>query len=532
MQGHYGLKTGWQKISNFINFEMRKSYQSNKKARRKNDDIFNLLMRSIISDQKSTPERLNATFERIQEVANFIMDDSTPALKLILEKAGSVEPRRPMDEEMAQIVVESLISQATHDQIIQMALLLNDSEISSAEAVDLHEEFKIPVSKLEKDIIPVRGRGPWLRSVDGEIYLDMDSNYSATNLGLDNQEIAQGLYNQASQLISVKEDRVHIARARFLKSFRGMLPAELNQFYWQNSGGEAVDKSLKFAKAFSKTTGVIAFKNGFHGRTHGAVAVSYNPKYRKPFGLERVEWVHFIDFNDADAVQRLFAEGKAKIVILELIQSEEAGIRPADPEFVSRIRMLCDQYSGVMICDEVQTGFGRVAEREGQWFACQGYQVVPDIITIGKSFGGGFPVTAVVTKKEIAQAMRPGYDGSTFGGSPMAMVAATIATRQMKSLNLTKNVVARSIQLNNGLRKLQKKYALLGEIRGKGLMIGFDLPSPECVKQFQKEMAKNGVMTSLSTGATVRLLPPLIISQSDVNFFLEAMDGSLKKIKK
>jgi len=464
-------------------------------------ELFNVLYRSIISDTKSHPEKLNATLERVQEVANIVLGDKAP-------------------------VFQSFLYEAEHSNQ-EMAQLLEDAEISAAEAIELHEEFKIPVSRLEKDIIPVCGNGSWLRAIDGKTYLDMDSNYGATNLGLNNHEIARGLFNQASCLISVKEDRVHVARARFLKTFRNMLPEGLNQFYWQNSGGEAVDKSLKFAKAYTQTTGVVAFKGGFHGRTHGAVAVTYNPKYRKPFGLDQVDWVYFVDFNDAEAVVKLFAEGKAKIVILELIQSEEAGIRPADPEFVLRLRQICDQSNGVMIFDEVQTGFGRVAEKEGQWFGCQVYGIEPDIITIGKSFGGGYPVTAVVSKKKISQAMQPGYDGSTFGGNPMAMVAASIATRQMMRLNLTKNVVARSAEIFDGLSKLRKKYQILGEVRGKGLMFGFDLPSAEFVVRFQREMAKNGVKTSLSTGRTVRFLPPLIISKSDVDFFLEAIDKSL-----
>ncbi len=180
-----------------------------------------------------------------------------------------------------------------------------------------------------------------------------------------------------------------------------------------------------------------------------------------------------------------------------------------------------------MICDEVQTGFGRVAEKEGQWFACQLYDVVPDIIVIGKSFGGGYPVTAVVTTKDVSRAMRPGYDGSTFGGNPMAMVAATIANRQMREMKLTVNVVARSKQLMAAIHGFREKYPIIGEIRGKGLMVGFDLPSAEQVTLFQNEMTKHGVKTSLSTGPTVRYLPPLVISESDINFLLRAMEKSL-----
>ena len=331
----------------------------------------------------------------------------------ISQEAPGLEssPRQPIDAAAAKVVARALVQGAAASLVIQMARLFDDSEISAAEAVDLHEEFKIPVSHLEKDIIPVKGKGAWLRAIDGKTYLDMDSNYSACNLGDSNPEIAQGLYNQAMKLISMKEDRVHIPRARFLKTFQGMLPPELNQFYWQNSGGEAVDKSLKLAKAFTGTTGVVAFKGGFHGRTHGAIAVTYNPEYRKPFGLDKLDWVHFVDYNDADAVKALFDQGRAKIVILELVQGEEAGVLPADPAFVKSVRQTCDEHGGVMICDEVQTGFGRTAEKEGQWFACQGHGIVPDIITIGKSFGGGYPVTAVVTKKKISRPCTPATTG-------------------------------------------------------------------------------------------------------------------------
>ncbi len=528
MLQYRALKVGKSSAGPVDKPELKPDLQRDGKGSQVEAETWTLLYRSIVPDQESRPEKLNATFERIKEVINLVAPNEGLSIREIESKAGHRlrNLRAPVDEETAKIVVEALVRCHGQEQIIQMTDLLNDSEISAAEAIELHEQFKIPVSKLEKDMIPVQGQGPWLRSIDGKEYLDMDSNYSAANLGYDNPEIARGLFNQASRLISVKEDRVHIARARFLKTFQGMLPSELCHFYWQNSGGEAVDKSLKIAKAFTKTTGVIAFKNGFHGRTHGAVAVTFNPKYRAPFGLDQVDWVHFVDLNDSEAVERLFAEGKAKIVILELIQGEEAGIRPADPEFVLGLRKICNRYNGVMICDEVQTGFGRVAEVEGQWFACQGYNVVPDIVTIGKSFGGGYPVTAVVTRKEISQAMRPGYDGSTFGGNPMAMVAATIATRQMRALNLTKNVVDRSAQLIRGIRELRERYPVIGDIRGKGLMIGFDLPSKDWVNRFQREMFGNGVKTSLSTGCAVRLLPPLIISEAETEFLLKAMNSA------
>jgi len=164
---------------------------------------------------------------------------------------------------------------------------------------------------------------------------------------------------------------------------------------------------------------------------------------------------------------------------------------------------------------------------EGQWFACQVYNITPDIIVIGKSFGGGYPVTAVVTNSKISAAMKPGYDGSTLGGNPMAMVAATIACKQMRQLNLTQNVVDRSAQLQSGLYELKEKYSIIGDIRISELSVGFDLSSVEFVEQFQMLMAQNFVKTSLDTGATIRLLPPLIISLDEIDFLLQAIDKTL-----
>ena len=490
------------------------------------------LYRSIIPDPAEQPERLNATLERIQEVARQVLKEKAPDLSAVLARVDLLGqgPRDPVNSDQGQVISRSLADVSDIFQAHRMAALLDYAELSAEEAIELHEAYKIPVSKLEKDIIPVAGEGAWITDINGKCYLDLDSNYGAANLGMNNREIARAIFNQASKLISVKEDRVHIARARFLKTFKDMLPKELSQFYWQNSGGEAVDKCLKMAKAYTGQTGVVAFHGGFHGRTHGAVAVTHNPKYRKPFGLDKVDWVHFVPFNDATAVEDLFAKRKAKIVILELVQGEEAGIRPASPLFVKALRQICNHYDGVMIGDEVQTGFGRTAEEEGQWFACQHYGVVPDILAIGKSFGGGYPVTAVVTQEAISRAMQPGYDGSTFGGNPLAMVAATVATRQMQRINLTRNVVLRSAQMKKGLQILKQNHPLLRDIRIMGLFIGLDLPSARHVAHFQKIMAELGAKSSLSTEATVRLLPPLIISEQEVEFLLDNMDKALQAL--
>ncbi len=491
------------------------------------------IKQALIYDRSVHPERTNATFERVAEVLeNVIGEQSATHISNLLDILGQPNPRNQLNSEQAHKITDYLDKAVlSRPQIQDIGRQLQLSEISTSEAIDIHKQFKIPVSHPEVDIIPVEGKGCWIRDTKGKWYLDMDSNYSATNLGMSNPEIALGLFNQANTLISMKEDRIQIARSRFLKEIHQMMPQGLDQFYWQNSGGEAVDKALKIAKAATESTQVIAFKGGFHGRTHGAVAVTWNVNYRKPFGLDETGWVHFAEFNDLKSVEALLKETGAKIILLEMVQGEEAGNRPATAEFVNGLWALAKQYDAVIIDDEVQAGFGRTAVKQGDWFACMSYDVVPDLMVIGKSFGGGYPVTAVVTKKEVGSKMKYGYDGSTFGGNPMAMTAALIATRQMREKDVTGNVVARAAQIKEGIATLKQKYPVIGAYSGRGLMFGFDLGSADNVRKVQDGLRENGVKVSLSSDSMIRFLPLTIITDGETRFFLKQLEKALQSLK-
>jgi len=490
------------------------------------------LKKAIIYNRSENPERTNATFERVVEVLENVLEENASEHVVALKDiVGRIEDRAPLNEEQAAKIIDSLYSSDIDRVHLQNIIYqLKCSEISTAEAIELHRKYKIPVSRPEEDIVPVKGDGCWIMDTKGRWFLDMDSNYSATNMGMANLEIAKGLFNQASTLISMKEDRVQIARTRFLKEIMTMLPEGLDHFYWQNSGGEAVDKALKIAKAYTGTTNVIAFRCSFHGRTHGAVAVTWNAKYRKPFGLDNLDWVHFADFNDIESVRELLDKTGAKIVILEIVQGEEAGNKPADPEFIKDLWQLVYDRGGLIIDDEVQAGFGRTAKREGDWFACMSYDVVPDIMVIGKAFGGGYPVTAVVTKSEISETMQYGYDGSTFGGNPMAMTAALIATRQMREKKVTNNVIERGKQMLAGIERLKDKYPVIKEIQGIGLMLAFSVGNAENVEKLQAGLRKMGVKASLSTDHYIRFLPLTIISKGEVEYFLRKLDQALARL--
>jgi len=502
---------------------------SSKKATRSRETRNRLLL-ALLNDRESHPERQNATFERVSEAlhANTNAESAKEIVHALDEycRANGCairDPRQEVDQKQGKAIFRKILQlnqsgKITNNSLLKTIQMLEDSEISSSETLELHRKYKIPVSLLEEDVIPVRGEGVWITDITGKRYMDVDSNYSAANLGYSNPAVAKALFNQATQLITLKEDRVQVPRARLIKTLLPILPKGLNQFYWQNSGGEAVDKSLKIAKAYTKQRGVISMINSFHGRTHGAVAVTYNPAFREPFGLQHETWVRFLPFNDGDALERALKEGKEKIVIMELVQGEEGGIRPAERAYAKRARELCDQHDALLIADEVQTGFGRIAMEEGQWWASDYYEIVPDIMSIGKSYGGGFPVTSVVTKEHISKAMKPGYDGSTFGGNPLAMASATVAINQMRRANLTRNVAKRGRQLTEGLKDINSP--LIQEIRGLGLFLGIDLPSASYVRMLQEKLKTIGVISSLSTRNTARLMPPTIISEREVGILL------------
>jgi acetylornithine/succinyldiaminopimelate/putrescine aminotransferase len=517
---------------------LRKSYGGGREDPR----VKNGLLRAISGDDDAHPERGNATFERIAEILEETMGTEkgkkiVQTLKSYCEaKSGPIKDHRAeITQKQGNAIVVKILQlnkdgHISNSKLTSIVKMLEDSEISSNEAIELHRRHKIPVSRLEEDVIPVRGEGVWITDTKGRRYMDLDSNYSAANLGYSNPAVAKALFNQASQLITMKEDRVQVPRTRLIKTILPIMPKDLDQFYWQNSGGEAVDKSLKIAKAYTKQRGVIAMIDGFHGRTHGAVSVTYNLAYREPFGLQNENWVRFLPFNDGSALEQALKQGTEKIVIMELAQGEEAGIRPAHREYAKQVRELCTEHDALLIVDEVQTGFGRTAMKEEQWWASDYYEIAPDIMTIGKSYGAGFPVTSVVTREDISHEMKPGYDGSTFGGNPLAMVSATVAIRQMKRANITRNVTERGRQLMEGLKKIESQS--VQEIRGLGLYIGIDLPSAHHVSMLQERLKSLGILSSLSTRNTARLLPPTIISKTEVNLLLDKFGTAIASLEK
>ncbi len=289
-----------------------------------------------------------------------------------------------------------------------------------------------------------------------------------------------------------------------LKKISGM-----DRFFFCNSGTEAVEGALKFARKATGKKKFIAFTGSFHGRTMGSLSVTHKEEYRKPFE-PLIHPVEFARFNDIADLERKVDDDVAAVIV-EPVQGE-AGVYPADKEFINAIFELKDKYGFAVIFDEVQTGFGRT----GEWFGKDHFGVEPDVMTMAKAMGSGFPIGCVAVAEWVAEKMEYGNHASTFGGNPLACTAAMATIRIMKKHSLVEN----SRRVGEYFRK--RLGEISDDVRGKGLMLGFGVEkgkAPEIVG----ECLKRGVVINNTSDSNLRAVPPLILKKEDVDFAMEVL---------
>jgi len=307
------------------------------------------------------------------------------------------------------------------------------------------------------------------------------------------------------------------ARGEFYRTLVSLLPPELNRVFPVNSGTEANEAALKFARAHTGRKKFVAAMRGFSGRTMGSLSVTWEPKYREPF-LPLVGPVEFIPYNDVEALRRAVDEETAA-VILEPVQGE-GGVRPATPEFLQAAREITREKGALLILDEIQTGMGRTGRR----FAFEHYGVVPDILTLAKALGGGVPIGAAVMRKEVAESMPKGGHGTTFGGNPLAMAAGVAAIRYLERTRLWERAAELGPWFMEKLREIPSPK--IREVRGLGLMVGLELK--EKAAPYIQKLEKEHRILTLQAGPTViRFLPPLVIDREDLERVVEAVRAVL-----
>ncbi len=393
-----------------------------------------------------------------------------------------------------------------------MQILDTTSSIQSLESA--HTSGVYP----KRDLVIVRGEGAHLWDDQGRRYIDCVGGQGAANLGHSHPAIVEAISQQARRLISCPEIFYNDVRAQFLAELTAAAPGELNRAFLSNSGAEAIEAAIKFARVSTGRREIVAAMRGFHGRTMGALSATWNKKYRGPFMPLVPDFTH-IPYNNIPALEAAVSDATAA-VLLEPVQGE-GGVRPADPAFLQAARDLCDAHGALLIVDEIQTGFGRT----GRLFASEHYDLRPDILPLAKSIAGGVPMGATLLGPRVGELPRLVH-GSTFGGNPLAAAAARAALRVLQEEHLPER--AAHLGALAKTRLIAFESPLIREVRGLGLMIGIELKIK--VGPVLRALQERGVL-ALPAGATVlRLLPPLVIDEADLLYVIDAIEGVLGEV--
>ncbi len=367
------------------------------------------------------------------------------------------------------------------------------------------------------------GNGVYIYDTQGNKYLDCSSGIGVASLGHAHPAMLKTINEQAGKLFACQADYVTKAKLDCAKLL--INKSCLDMIYFGNSGTEAVEAALKIARKWSYDTKgegrheIITFHQSFHGRTMGSASVTHK-RNKQPFFAPYLPGVHFASFNDLESV-REYASEKTAAIIVEPVQGE-GGLIPANPCFLQGLRALCDKYKIALIFDEVQAGMGRLGTLYAyESFSCcgtpencdptKGKPVEPDLICIAKGMGSGFPVGAVLTRREFGEVIDPGAHGTTFGGNPLATAVAHTVVSEISKPAFLENIRKISKIMFDGLKDISKETGKIEDIRGMGLMIGIDTTIE--INKLRRALQKNGLLTTQAGERTLRLMPPLIFTE-------------------
>jgi acetylornithine/LysW-gamma-L-lysine aminotransferase len=376
---------------------------------------------------------------------------------------------------------------------------------------NLYQRFPVTIEK---------GVGSHVWDVDGKEYIDCMGGYGVALVGHQNQRVNNAIKEQIDKIITVHSSLYNKTREEFLKILIGLAPKGLTQVHLNNSGAEAIEAAMKFARKFTGKTGMVAMKGSYHGKSFGALSLTFNPKYRKAF-KPLVEKVSFASFGDIESLRSVIDENTA-FVILEPIQGE-SGIIVAPEGFLQQVRKLCDEKGILLIFDEIQAGLGRT----GRLWACDHWNTAPDILCLAKGIAGGVPMGATLTRSDIIDSISKGEHSSTFGGNPLSCAAGIASLKAITEDGLIENSEKMGKIFREGLEKLKENHTMIREIRGKGLMIGIEMKFE--VRNILTGLIKEGVLMLYSGRNILRILAPLVISEKDITKVLHALDVVLTK---
>ncbi len=398
------------------------------------------------------------------------------------------------------------------------------AQLKPEEIMALEEKYLFPTYK-RSELFCDRGSGVYVYDLSGKRYLDFLAGISVNSLGYNHPRLVRVLVEQGQRLI-------HSSNL-FYNPFQGLLAKRLaessgmSKVFFTNSGTEAVEAALKVARAYGHAQGgekksvILTLKNSFHGRTFGALSITTQEKYQAPF-RPLVPDVEIVEDFTVSALAKAFSD-RVCAFVMEPVQGE-GGVVPLPAEFVRAGRELCDRHNALLVVDEIQCGLGRT----GKFYAFEHFGLKPDVLTLAKSLAAGYPLGAMLGSGRVAECLKPGDHGTTFGGGPLACRLALEVLDIIEQENLISRVSEMGNYLTQGLRKIASRHPMVGEIRGMGLMIGVEIGS--AAKEVVNRLLAKGFITNAAHDTVLRLLPPFIISKNDIDEFLTALDKVLSEI--
>jgi acetylornithine/LysW-gamma-L-lysine aminotransferase len=389
---------------------------------------------------------------------------------------------------------------------------VNEKEIISIESLYLANVFS------KKPLVFTHGKGALLWDINGKEYLDCASSYGVAALGHCHPKIVNAIKTQAESLITLHSCYYNDKRAEFIQKLVNITPKGLNKAFLSNSGAESVECAIKLARKVTGKTEIISIMGAYHGKTMGALSLTWDKKYREPF-MPLIPDVKHVAPDNPDKIREAITD-KTAAVIIEPIRGE-GGIRVSQDNYLQQVREICNEKNVLLIFDEVQTSFGRT----GKLFCCQNWNVTPDIMCLAKPFAGGLPIGITVARENLMAALKIGEHSTTFSGSPIVCAAGCAALDALIDEDLVSKAAVNGKYFKEQLETMVSKHKIVKEVRGLGLMLGIELRY-DVYGVIIKALNK-GVLVIDAGRTVIRILPPLIINKEQIDRAVKVLDEAL-----
>lgn len=375
----------------------------------------------------------------------------------------------------------------------------------------------------KRPITLVKGKGARVWDTAGKEYIDCSCGYGVALLGHSNPRVVEAIKRQAERLITCHGSFYNDAREECLSRLYRIRPEGTERVFFSNSGTEACEAGLKIARKFTKRKGFVAMVNGYHGKTMGALSVTWGQKYREPF-MPLLDGVKFVPYGNTVKLREA-VDAETAAVFVEPVQGE-GGINVPPPDYLRQVREICDEKGAVMIVDEVQSGFGRT----GKLWAHQHFGIKPDILCAAKPLAGGLPFAATFARGDVMAALKRGEHSNTFGGNPLACAASVAAVDSLIEDRLVENAAEIGGVLKRGFEEYAAGSRMVREVRGLGLMLGIDMRFE--IMNIILGCLDKGVIVLESGKTVLRMLPPLVMSREEAETVVKVVCATIGEDEK